>query len=214
MAKKTIKELEALLRAKWEAIEAKRSNLAIIDETIETKEAAAEAAAAAGDQQTYDSLQEELAALRSQKYVTEKSIEHDVVTNSYTDSEVNEAWESYSTAFDSSVASALATFNTHRAELLTEYMAIVEQQNTAIKMRDICGELVGLNDVGNMYSNDENEVRRLFPLNFIEETHKKGDAAKPYIQYESSELDYFGSTCASTSQAAKIGRVIMDHRQV
>lgn len=140
----TIETLKKLFRKKAEDVTEKESQLNALRNECQNKKAAAEEAALAGDYDQYKVLSAELKEMETMLYVSEMSLKNTVNTPGFTPEEVKSAWNDYVSSYTKKLNAALADYAKKRKELYEEYMKLVNMQNEAMKVRNDCGQLIGM----------------------------------------------------------------------
>ena len=136
-----IKALQELFNTR-KAEEAKRNSvIAELEKKNAALDAAAEAAASAGDVEGYIEKAEARRKNEATLYVLRKTNKKAQVT----EDEVVSAWNSFREDYSKQFEKAFGDYRKKREALAAAYIGLVEMQNEALKMREQLGKLAGMN---------------------------------------------------------------------
>lgn len=144
MAKKTLDDLNRLVKEAEAKREELRREISDLLKQKEARHAAAEDAARKGDVDTFMAEQTEEKRLDAVVYVKRALLDNGGTT--LDPDEVMAAWSTYSADFGQELDKKWREYLLHRKNLYEEFKAIVNLQNEALRKRALCGELAGVND--------------------------------------------------------------------
>lgn len=148
-----------ILEQQMKDLESRRSALKAEVETAKAKQTAAEeaaqAAADAGDTETYISKKQEAERLKAEAYVKESVLKKAEAKISRRD--IESAWTDYAGTYGKQFEKAWASYLEARRNLAAMFMALVNEQNKALQTRERCASLAGVTD----------DLDRTFPLKLI-----------------------------------------------
>lgn len=120
----------------------------------EQKEAEMLAAADAGDLERYKALKAEVDDLDARLFVDNTQLRK-IGTGALDEAEVIKAWDKYAAEYGKKFEKMMADYEKARHALFVMYMEIVDFQNEALRTRERCGYLMGM-DLCPPYTNGDN----------------------------------------------------------
>lgn len=197
---KLIKEYNAAMAGKESlANEVERLRTEKINLTAE-----AEAAAKAGDVETYKQKRDAASLAADNLFVKEKQIEG--LSCLRTEDEAKDAWKEFAEDYNKSFGKAWKAYEAKRKDLYNEFLRLVDMQNAMLKKREACGDCCGLPRASFM----DNPADRVFPIDLLPisamgEKVIHANFRQPDVAF------FFSSLLAGTREASLFNQVIRLH---
>ena len=124
------------------------------------KEQEAREAAAAGDVATYKQIKAEITGLEDSIFVKRAQLKK-CAAGALKESEVLPAWNKYASDYGKKFEKLLADYEKARHALFVMYMEIVDLQNEALRTRERCGYLMGVDPLPNNTTNGNEYFKKM-----------------------------------------------------
>ena len=165
MAKKTINEIKKHYVAMQKSAEDAAAELGSIRKQIAAKKAENEAAAKSGNEESYLQGLEDLKRLEAREYIQIKKM--DQINRPWTNEEVKDAWADYVADYNKQFEKAMKHYQSVKVSFADAYTAMVNLQNEALKVREMCGDFIGLLPEDTGGANEDPKYRMFAPMDTI-----------------------------------------------
>lgn len=168
----------------------------------------AEAAAQAGNTSLYREKRDAAQLATDSIFVCQKQMEK--LSSLAAKQEAIAAWEEYAAAYNKAFSKAWALYEKARQSLFESFMDIVNTQNDALRMRQLCGEAVGIQENQGLYKLSSYDSK--FPLQMIPEGITHSDAHL-LVTLPDAEL-FVRSKLLDSSELRFLNNVVRWHKAV
>lgn len=134
--------LEEKLKAARELKAKTETDIAALEEKLQTMQNNADQIAASGDVQRYTAAKKEIEELKTLLEVKKAVLKHNVV-ESANNADIAEAWKEYAETSGKDIKAAIEKYKKMRSELYSQFISMVKLQNEVIKTREKCERISG-----------------------------------------------------------------------